>query len=95
MHCSKKEFFLLIFLSVVVCSASADTSSSGSLNGNVKEYLASYYALLDNVYMGDETHRLKVGDSILSIGNPAITHMMEVIIMINSGLLDECCWGGE
>ena len=91
----KKRIFLISFFGVMVCYASADTSSSGPLNGNVKEYLVSYYLLLDNVYMGDETHRLKVGDSTLSVGNPAIKHMMEVIIMINSGLLHECCWRGE
>jgi Ca2+-binding RTX toxin-like protein len=84
-----KKIFLISFFGVMVFSASADTSSSGPLNGNVKEYLVSYYLLLDNVYIGDETHRLKVGDSTLSVGNPAIKHMMEVIIMINRGLLDE------
>lgn len=91
-----RKFSLTILLNLSLISyVHADLSSSGPLNGNVKDYLAAYYALLDNVYMGDETHRVKVGDSSLTTGNPAITHMMEVIVMINAGLLDECCWRGE
>ena len=91
-----KKVLFVIFLNVsILCPVNADTSSSGSLNGDVKSYLFHYFMFLQWAYVGFESEKIKVGDPDLVKINPAIMHMLDVIGMVYAGLLDECCWRGE
>ena len=96
------NFFFVFLLMPLTPIMAIDLSPYGTLNGHVKHYLTYYHSTLQAISSvdNDHLHRIKGGDPNAFThqggANAAmpITHMSEVLNLIHTGVLDECCWRG-
>ena len=88
-----KKAIVILSLCVFSLSAQARAAQQDPLKDSIHNYLKDYQVLINylygNVVQGD---RMRVGDPNKMFQNLAFLHMSEVIDLIVSGKLDECCY---